>query len=91
MSARTPAGSFTSTSKKLGRFRRVGHRITGDPSDPKKSRGAGLDFVHVCIDDHSRLAFSEIKPDKPTDSAVGFSKQPWLPTTKASASPPPAS
>lgn len=45
--------------KKLGRFKRVGHRITGDPSAPNKSRGAGLDFVHVCVDDHSRVAFSE--------------------------------
>src|SRR3954471_24478352 len=40
--------------KKLGRFERVGHRITGDPSGPNKSRGAGWEFVHVCIDDHSR-------------------------------------
>jgi len=42
--------------KKLGRFERVSHRITGDPSGPNKSRGAGWDFVHVCIDDHSRVA-----------------------------------
>src|SRR4051812_16662936 len=60
--------------KKLGRFQRVGHRITGDPSGPNKSRGAGWDFVHVCIDDHSRVAFSEIKPDEMADSAVPFLK-----------------
>ncbi|WP_076867250.1 helix-turn-helix domain-containing protein, partial [Bradyrhizobium mercantei] len=60
--------------KKLGRFERVGHRITGDPSGPNKSRGAGWDFVHVCIDDHSRVAFSEIKPDETADSAVPFLK-----------------
>ena len=58
--------------KKLGRFERVGHRITGDRSGPNKSRGAGWDFVHVCIDDHSRVAFSEIKPDETADSAVPF-------------------
>ena len=58
--------------KKLGRFNRVGHRITGDPSAPNKSRGAGWDFVHVCIDDHSRVAFSEIKPDETANSAVPF-------------------
>jgi hypothetical protein len=58
--------------KKLGRFERVGHRITRDPSGPNKSRGAGWDFVHVCIDDHSRVAFSEIKPDETADSAVPF-------------------
>ncbi|MGY3116184.1 transposase InsO family protein [Bradyrhizobium sp. S3.14.4] len=60
--------------KKLGRFQRVGHRITGDPSGPNKSRGAGWDFVHVCIDDHSRVAFSEIKPDETAESAVSFLK-----------------
>jgi transposase InsO family protein len=60
--------------KKLGRFERVGHRITGDRTGPNKSRGAGWDFVHVCIDDHSRLAFSEIKPDETADSAVPFLK-----------------
>lgn len=58
--------------KKLGRFQRVGHRITGDPSGPNKSRGAGWDFVHVCIDDHSRVAFTEIKPDETAASAVPF-------------------
>ncbi|EHR01036.1 transposase [Bradyrhizobium sp. WSM471] len=60
--------------KKLGRFQRVGHRITGDPSGPNKSRGASWDFVHVCIDDHSRVAFSEIKPDETAESAVSFLK-----------------
>jgi transposase InsO family protein len=60
--------------KKLGRFERVGHRITGDRSGPNKSRGAGWDFVHVGIDDHSRVAFSEIKPDETADSAVPFLK-----------------
>ncbi|MBB4264020.1 hypothetical protein [Bradyrhizobium sp. CIR3A] len=41
--------------KNLAPFERVGHRITGDPSGTYKSRGAGWDFVHLCIDDHSRL------------------------------------
>ncbi|MGY3238271.1 transposase InsO family protein [Bradyrhizobium sp. USDA 4472] len=60
--------------KKLGRFERVGHRITGDSSGPNRSRGVGWEFVHVCIDDHSRVAFSEIKPDETVDSAVSFLK-----------------
>ncbi|OSI73896.1 hypothetical protein BSZ21_05970 [Bradyrhizobium canariense] len=34
-------------------------------SGPNKRRGAGWDFVDVCIDDHSRVAFSEIKLDEP--------------------------
>ena len=40
--------------KKLGRFNRTGHRITGDRQ--KNSRGIGWEFVHVCIDDASRIA-----------------------------------
>ena len=37
--------------KKLGRFDRVGHRITGDRTGQSNSRGIGWEFVHVCIDD----------------------------------------
>jgi transposase InsO family protein len=59
--------------KKLGRFDRVGHRITGSPQQGK-SRGAGWEFVHVCIDDASRLAFSEILPNEKKESAVSFLK-----------------
>ena len=60
--------------KKLGRFERVGHRITGDRTPPNKSRGIGWEFVHVCIDDASRLAFSKILPDERKASAVAFLK-----------------
>jgi transposase InsO family protein len=60
--------------KKLGRFERVGHRITGDRTGQSNSRGVGWEFVHVCIDDHSRVAFSQIKPDETADSAVPFLK-----------------
>ena len=59
--------------KKLGRFERVGHRITGDRKKGV-SRGAGWEFVHVCIDDASRLAFSQILPDERKESAVAFLK-----------------
>jgi transposase InsO family protein len=59
--------------KKLGRFERVGHRITGDRQQGE-SRGAGWEFVHVCIDDASRLAFSRIFSDEKKESAVTFLK-----------------
>ncbi len=59
--------------KKLGRFSQVGHRITGDPQKGK-SPGAGWEFVHVCIDDASRIAFSQILPDEKKESAVAFLK-----------------
>jgi transposase InsO family protein len=58
--------------KKLGRFERVGHRITGDRTGPSSSRGFGWEFVHVCIDDASRVAFSQILPNERKESAVAF-------------------
>jgi transposase InsO family protein len=60
--------------KKLGRFERIGHRITGDRTGQSKSRGIGWEFVHVCIDDASRVAFSQILPDEKKGSAVAFLK-----------------
>jgi transposase InsO family protein len=59
--------------KKLGRFERIGHRVTGD-RQKGVSRGAGWEFVHVAIDDASRLAFSQILPDEKKGSAVAFLK-----------------
>ena len=44
--------------KKLGKIDGVGHRITGDRT--RRSRGVGWDFLHVCVDDASRLAYTEI-------------------------------
>jgi transposase InsO family protein len=60
--------------KKLGRFNRVGHRITGERAGQSNSRGIGWEFVHVCIDDASRVAFSQILPDEKKESAVAFLK-----------------
>ena len=56
--------------KKLGRIEAVGHRITGDPRD--RRRGAGWEYVHVCIDDASRLADREVLHDERKESAVPF-------------------
>jgi transposase InsO family protein len=58
--------------KKLGRFEKVGHRITGDRKGQSNSRGVGWEFVHVCIDDASRIAFTQIKPDETRRSAIVF-------------------
>jgi transposase InsO family protein len=60
--------------KKLGKFNRIGHRITSNRSGPNKSRGVGWEFVHVCIDDASRIAFTQIKPDERKKSACAFLK-----------------
>ena len=58
--------------KKLGRFARAGHRVTGHYPGHPTSDGAGWEFVHVCIDDASRVAFSRILPDEKKQSAVAF-------------------
>ena len=60
--------------KKLGRFDRIGHRITGDRTGQSNSRGIGWEFVHVCIDDASRIAFAQVMPDETKQSAIAFLK-----------------
>lgn len=56
--------------KKLARIRRIGHRIHGDRS--KRVYGAGWEFAHVCVDDHSRLAYVEVLPDEKSVSSIAF-------------------
>lgn len=48
--------------KKLARFRQPGHRITGNRQI--NSHGVGWEYVHLAIDDHSRVAFGSIEPDE---------------------------
>jgi transposase InsO family protein len=64
--------------KKLGRIDGIGHRITGDRKGQsnRRARGEGLgwEFVHVCIDDASRVAFVQVMPDEKKQSAVAFLK-----------------
>lgn len=56
--------------KKLGRITRIGHRITGDRSGPYGQ--AGWEFVHVAIDDTSRVAYAQVLPDEQADSSAAF-------------------
>jgi len=60
--------------KKLGKFNRVGHRITGDRTGQSNTRGVGWEFVHVCIDDASRVAFSQVMKNEKKGCAVAFLK-----------------
>jgi transposase InsO family protein len=69
-----PGGLIHLDIKKLGRFERTGHRITGKRTGNASSRGSGWEFVHVCIDDASRLAFSQILPDEKKESSIAFLK-----------------
>jgi transposase InsO family protein len=46
--------------KKLGRFEGIGHRFAGRRPGMHRSRGSGWDFLHVCVGDASRLAYTEL-------------------------------
>jgi hypothetical protein len=51
--------------KKLGRIGSVGHRITARyPGAVNRYHGIGWEFVHVCIDDASRVAFVQVMPNQ---------------------------
>jgi len=56
--------------KKLGRIERVGHRIHGDRRT--RARGAGWEFVHVAIDDYSRLAYVEVLANEQAETTAAF-------------------
>lgn len=61
--------------KKLGRIGSVGHRITGRyPGAINRHHGIGWEFVHVCIDDASRIAFSRVMKTERKGCAIAFLK-----------------
>ena len=64
--------------KKLGKFNQIGHRITGDRTGQSNLRsrgeGPGWEYVHVCIDDASRIAFSQVMKNEKRQCAIAFLK-----------------
>src|SRR4051794_23193042 len=56
--------------KKLGKIGRPGHRVNGNRR--ARSRGIGWEFVHVAVDDATRLAYVEVLADEKARTAVGF-------------------
>jgi transposase InsO family protein len=65
--------------KKLGRFRRAGHRV-GARGQVHRNRRAGWEFLHVCVDDHSRLAYVEMLSDERATTSIAFLRRAvrWL-------------
>jgi hypothetical protein len=59
--------------KKLGRIKVIGHRITGNRR--QRGRRAGWEFVHVAIDDASRLAYAEVLANERSPTAAAFLKR----------------
>jgi transposase InsO family protein len=65
--------------KKLGRINGVGWRVTGNRASQNANRRAqrrgapaGWEYVHVCVDDATRLAYAEVLDDERAVTAVGF-------------------
>src|SRR6185437_2366359 len=61
--------------KKLARIDGAGHRVHGDRGRQTKRRGAkriGYEYVHVCVDDATRLAYVEVLADERATTAIGF-------------------
>ena len=56
--------------KKLGRIARVGHRIHGDRTT--RVRGIGWEYLHVCVDDATRLAYTEVLTDEKGETCAAF-------------------
>ena len=56
--------------KKLGRIGHIGHRITGDKRG--QARGIGWEFVHVCVDDCSRVTYAEVLADEKGATVAAF-------------------
>ena len=58
--------------KKLGRIEAPGHRVTGRHRRHYRSRGAGWEYIHVCVDDCTRMAYVEVLADEHPETAVAF-------------------
>jgi len=56
--------------KKLGKIGRPGHRVNRDRTT--RTRGIGWEFVHVCVDDCTRLAYVEVLDDERKETVTGF-------------------
>lgn len=60
--------------KRLGKIKGIGHRITGDRTK-NRVPGKGWDAVHLAIDDHSRVAFARVKDDEGAQSCAEFLRE----------------
>lgn len=61
--------------KRLGRLGEGGGWRFGGRELKKRARGIGHDFIHVAVDDHSRLAYVEALPDERADTVAGFTRR----------------
>jgi transposase InsO family protein len=69
-----PGDLLQMDTKRLARFTRPGHRVTGNRSttSAEKKARVGWEFCHSIIDDHSRLVYTELHPDERAETVTGF-------------------
>jgi transposase InsO family protein len=69
-----PGDLLQMDTKRFARFTRPGHRVTGDRhrTGAEKRTRVGWEFCHSIVDDHSRLAYSELHRDEKGDTVVAF-------------------
>lgn len=60
--------------KKLGCIDGIGHRISGDRTGQSNGRGIGWEYLHVAVDDRSRLAYTQVLPTERKEDATTFLK-----------------
>jgi transposase InsO family protein len=58
--------------KKLGRIVKVGHRITGDRHGARSATPKGWEYLHIAIDDASRVAYAQLLPEEDAECTVAF-------------------
>jgi transposase InsO family protein len=69
-----PGDLLQMDTKRLARFDRPGHKVTGDRfrTAKEKRNGPGYEFCHSIIDDHTRLAYTEVHRDEKADTVTAF-------------------
>jgi transposase InsO family protein len=69
-----PGDLLQMDTKRLARFSRPGHKVTGNRTrtGAEKRARVGYDFCHSIIDDHTRIAYTEIHPDENAETVTGF-------------------
>jgi transposase InsO family protein len=69
-----PGDLLHTDTKRFARFRRPGHAVTGDrhKTSIQRRERVGYEWVHSLVDDHTRLAYSELHRDERAETVTGF-------------------
>jgi transposase InsO family protein len=72
-----PGDLLQMDTKRFARFTRPGHAVTGDRSrsGAERRERVGHELAHSMVDDHSRLAYTELHRDERAETVVDFTRQ----------------